>query len=99
EMISYKISETEVTEVTLSNLKIVRVHIGTQKIGQAVNFLDFLLKNSPLCAISVFLSKRRSRIMLDKLLNLEKESRLSTAIRGWSTESKAICVLCGHYRV
>ncbi|GLJ17641.1 hypothetical protein SUGI_0307260 [Cryptomeria japonica] len=97
EMISYEIS---VAELTLSNLKMVRAHIGLDKGEKAVTFLGFLLRHSPLTVTRVFLPERCPRIMRIQLQDLEmkfSKSRLSTATRRWSINSKEACQFCEKY--
>ncbi|GLJ45335.1 hypothetical protein SUGI_0954220 [Cryptomeria japonica] len=94
EMIS---DEIPVAGLTLQNLKMVRAHIGPDKDGQAVTFLGFLLRNSPLSVTRVFLPERCPRIMQIKLQDLEKEfskSRLSTVTRRWSMYPNEVCKFC-----
>ncbi|XP_059067742.1 putative FBD-associated F-box protein At5g56440 [Cryptomeria japonica] len=94
EMIS---DEMPTAEVALPNLKMVRAHIGPDKGAQAVIFLGFLLRNSPLSVTRVFLPEHCPPIMQNNILNLERDfskSRLSTATKTWSMNLKAVCQLC-----
>ena len=81
EMISDEIS---VAEVKLPSLKMVQVHIGVDKGAQALNFMGFILRSSPLSVTRVFLPECCPDIVQNKLLSLQMEfskSRLTAVPR------------------
>ena len=79
----------------------VQVHIGADKGAQALNFLGFILRSSPLSVTRVFLPQRCPDIVQNQLQSLEMEfskSRLTAVPREWSTVYEVSCQLCDKTR-
>ncbi|GLJ45326.1 hypothetical protein SUGI_0954120 [Cryptomeria japonica] len=95
EMISDRM---QIAEVKLSNLKMVRAHIGTHKGGRALTFLGFLLKNSPLTSIiRVYLPQLCTGIMQNKMKDLEKQFSKSRSFTFTNSNGCEFCERCPEY--